>query len=283
MLTPTLYREMIIFFMLMQFRRIYEFKAQHRWLSAHPEVWVLLNLETIPHRTTLSRQYKRLATVVTEFVAFVGNQVSDLDEAFANTHLAEDKSLFKANGPVWHQSDRQEGRIPPKLRHLDTDATWGKSGYQGWVYGYGIHITCTESAFPKMVQTETAAVADSDVLDQKADFILKQLHPATLQADDRYTKALRIRRWISRGVLLVTPALRWLNGRYAHAYHQLLVQPDIQQRFRKRKTSVGPFFDLVAKVIGTTSRQKELPIQKLVNVHMVMALYSKLNGTNSFW
>ena len=197
--------------------------------------------------------------------------------------LAEDKSLFKANGPVWYQSDRQERRIPPKLRHLDTDATWGKSGYQGWVYGYGIHITCTESAFPKMVQTETAAVADSDVLDQKADFILKQLHPATLQADDRYTKALRIRRWISRGVLLVTPALRWLNGRYAHAYHQLLVQPDIQQRFRKRKTSVGPFFDLVAKVIGTTSRQKELPIQKLVNVHMVMALYSKLNGTNSFW
>ena len=171
---------MIIFFMLMQFRRIYEFKAQHRWLSAHPEVWVLLNLETIPHRTTLSRQYKRLATVVTEFVAFVGNQVSDLDEAFANTHLAEDKSLFKANGPVWHQSDRQEGRIPPKLRHLDTDATWGKSGYQGWVYGYSIHITCTESAFPKMVQTETAAVADNDVLDQKADFILKQLHLATL-------------------------------------------------------------------------------------------------------
>ena len=257
--------------MLMQFRRIYEFKAQHRWLSAHPEVWVLLNLETIPHRTTLSRQYKRLATVVTEFVAFVGNQVSDLDEAFANTHLAEDKSLFKANGPVWHQSDRQEGRIPPKLRHLDTDATWGKSGYQGWVYGYGIHITCTESAFPKMVQTETAAVADSDVLDQKADFILKQLHLATLTSDDRYTKALRIRRWISRGVLLVTPALRWLNGRYAYAYHQLLVQPDIQQRFRKRKTSVEPFFDLVAKVIGTTSLQKELPIQKLVNVRMVMA------------
>ncbi|MCB9430417.1 MAG: hypothetical protein H6668_00390 [Ardenticatenaceae bacterium] len=64
-----------------------------------------------------------LATVVTEFVAFVGNQVSDLDEAFANTHLAEDKSLFKANEPIWHQSDRQEGRIPPKLRHLDTDAT----------------------------------------------------------------------------------------------------------------------------------------------------------------
>ncbi len=266
------YREMIIFFMLMQFRRIYEFKAQHRWLSVHPEVWKLLDLETIPHRTTLSRQYKRLGAVVTEFIAFVGDQVTDLDEAFANTHLAEDKSLFKANGPVWHQSARQEGRIPPKLRHLDTDASWGKSVYQGWVYGYGIHITCTEAAFPKMVQTETATVADSDVLDQKADFILKQLNPASLSADDRYTKAMRIRRWIKRGTLLLTPALRWLNGRYAQAYHHLLAQPDIQERFKKRKTSVEPFFDLIAKVIGTTSRQKELPIQKLVNVRMLMAL-----------
>lgn len=151
--------------MLMQFRRIYEYKAQHRWLEAHPEIRVSLNFETVPHRTTLSRQYKKLGEVVTEFTAFVGDQVADLDEAFANNHLVEDKSLFKAAGPVWHQSDRRVGRIPEKLRRLDTEATWAKSGYQGWVYGYGIHITCTEDAFPKMVQVETASVADSDVLD----------------------------------------------------------------------------------------------------------------------
>lgn len=266
------YREMIIFFMLMQFRRTYEFKAQHRWLEAHPEIRDLLNFQAIPHRTTLSRQYKKLGEILTEFAAFVGDQVADLDEAFANTRLAEDKSLFKASGPVWHQSDRQEGRIPKQLPHLDTDATWSKSGYQGWVYGYGIHITCTEAAFPKMVLVETAAVADSDILDRKADFILNQLQPVSLTADDRYTKALRIRHWISRGTLLITPALRWLHGRYAQAYHQLLAEADIQERFKKRKTSVEPLFDLIAKIIGATTRQKELPMQKLVNVRTVLAL-----------
>jgi hypothetical protein len=266
------YREMIIFFMLMQFRRTYEFKAQHRWLQAHPEIREVLNFESIPHRTTLSRQYKKLGEVVSEFAAFVGQQVADLDEAFANTHLVEDKSLFKANGPVWHQSDRQAGRIPKKLRRLDTEATWSKSGYQGWVYGYGIHLTCTEAAFPKMVQVETATVADSVVLDQKANFILNQLHPASLTADDRYTKAMRIRHWVRRGTLLITPALRWLNGRYAQAYHHLLAEPDIQERFKKRKTSVEPLFDLIAKVIGTSTRQKELPVQKLVNVRTLLAL-----------
>ncbi len=88
----------------------------------------------MPHRTTISRQLKKLGDIVSDFVAFVGDEVTDLDEAFANNHLAEDKSLFKADGSVWRQSDRKDGSIPPKLRRLDTDATWGKSSYQGWVY-----------------------------------------------------------------------------------------------------------------------------------------------------
>jgi len=266
------YREMIILFMLMQCRRIYEFKAQKRWLEAHPEIMTLLTFETVPHRTTLSRRYKKLGEVVTEFTAFVGDRVADLDESFANNHLVEDKSLFKASGPVWHQTDRQEGRIPPKLRRLDTDATWSKSGYQGWVYGYGIHLTCTEDAFPKMVRVETASVADGHILDQKATFILNQLQPVSLTADDRYTKAMRIRNWVKQGTILITPALRWLHGRYAQAYHQFLAEADSQRHLKKRKTSVEPLFDLIAKIIGATESQKQLPVQKLVNVRTALAL-----------
>ncbi len=266
------YREMIIFFTIMQFRRNYEFKAQHRWLKAHPEIRKLLQIETVPHRTTLSRQYKKLGEVVIEFVTFVGQKAADLDETFANKHLVEDKSLFKAAGPVWHQSDRKEGRIPEKLRRLDTDATWSKSAYHGWVYGYGLHMTCTNDAFPKMIRVKTASISDSDMLDQKADDILTTLQPDSLTADDGYTKAMRIRRWIRQGTLLITPALRWVNGRYATAYHQFLTEPEIQHLFKKRKTSVEPLFDLIAKVIGATGLQKQLLIQKLVNVRTALAL-----------
>jgi hypothetical protein len=108
------YRKLLTFFMLMQFRRIYKFKAQHRWLQSHPEIPDQLSFETVPDRTTLSRHYKKLGQVVTELGAFAGEAVADLDESFVNRHLAEDKSLFKADGPVLHQSDRREGRIPPK-------------------------------------------------------------------------------------------------------------------------------------------------------------------------
>lgn len=262
----------IIFFMIMQFRQIYAFKAQWRWLTKHPETLELLGWATVPHRKTIARRYKALYEVVQEFVLFIGEYAPELDEQFSQAHLVEDKSLFKAQGPVWHQSDRTAGRIPEKLRNLDTDATWSKSAYHGWVYGYGLHATCNEEAFPAMVQVETAAVAESEVLDQKAPTILDRLQPETLAADDAYTKATRIRQWAKRGIALLTPALKWVTGRFAHAYHGFINLPNIRQHLRKRKTSVEPLFDLIAKVIGTNAKQKQLPVQQIDNVRTCLAL-----------
>lgn len=140
-----------LFFMLMQFRQITGFKAQNAWLNVDAARFQEFGWEKAPDRTTLSRRYKQLGHVIPAFVAFVGQAAVDVDERFANNNLVEDKSLFKAAGPVWHQSDRRENRIPNGLRHLDQDATWSKSGYHGWVYGYGLHVTCTNDAFPKLV------------------------------------------------------------------------------------------------------------------------------------
>lgn len=262
----------IIFFMLMQFRRIHAFKAQWRWLTKHPHILEMLGWATVPHRTTISRRYKALYDVVQEFVLFIGQYAPDLDEQFSQAHLVEDKSLFKALGPVWHQSDRKKGRIPEKLRKLDTDATWSKSAYHGWVYGYAIHMTCNENAFPALVQVETASVSESEIFDRKEETILEQLRPQTLAADDAYTKAMRIRCWAKQGVALLTPALKWVQGRFAQAYHRFIKLPDIVEHFVKRRTSVEPLFDLIAKVIGTTAKQKQLPVQQVENVRPCLAL-----------
>lgn len=262
----------IIFFMIMQFRQIHAFKAQRRWLEKHPEMLEMLGWAMAPDRTTISRRYKALYEVVQEFVLFIGQYVSSLEEQFSTAHLVEDKSLFKALGAVWHQSDRQEGRIPEKLRKLDTDATWSKSAYHGWVFGYAAHVTCTEAAFPVMVQVETASVSESTVLEQKEEIILEQLRPETLAADNAYTQALRIRRWAKRGVALLTPASKWVKGRFAQAYRRFIRLPDVAPHLRKRRTSVEPLFDLLAKVIGTQAKQKQLPVQRLDNVRTCLAL-----------
>ena len=85
----------------------------------------------MPDRSTLSRRYKALYPVPQAFSAFLGQDSEPLGEEMSTKHLNEDQSLFKVEGTVWHQSDRLVGRMPEKLRHLDTDATWKKSAYQG--------------------------------------------------------------------------------------------------------------------------------------------------------
>lgn len=262
----------IIFFLLMQFRRLYQFKAQHRWLSRHPEMLELLGWAQVPHRTTISRRYKELYETVQDFVLFISAYASELDACFSREHLVEDKSLFKALGSVWHQSDRKEGRIPEKLRHLDTDATWSKSGYHGWVYGYGLHMTCNDAAFPCLLQVETASVSETEVIDQKAPILLAQIQPATLSGDNSYAKASRIRNWAKQGVALLSPAYNWVNGRFAKAYHRFIKAPHNALRLRNRKTIIEPLFDLLAKVLGTTGKQKQLPVQRLDNVRSCLAL-----------
>ena len=173
---------------------------------------------------------------------------------------------------MWHQSDREAGRIPEKLRHLDTDGSWSKSGYHGWVYGYGLHLVDNRVGFPKMVQVETASVSEKLVIDQQAEPLINNFHPATVTTDNSYAQAMRIRQWATRGVVLLSPAVKWTKGRYAKAYHYYIDQPEQRDLLQSRRTAIEPMFDLVAKALGTTGRQKQLAIQRLDNVRTCLAL-----------
>ena len=256
----------------MQCKRIYKFKAQWRWLRTHPDDRPHFGLEPMPVRTTLSRRYKALYVTIQAFIAFLGQHNADLGAAFGSDNLFTDKSLFKAQGPVWHQSDRALGRIPDKLRHLDTDATWSKSGYHGWVYGYGLHFTCNQAGFPMLAQIETASISDSEGLNDQETPIVHDLAPSTVTADNSYAKASRIRQWAARGVVLLTPAAKWVKGRYAVAYHCFIQQPDNAERLAARRTAIEPIFDLIAKVIGAEGLHKPLLLQHLPNVRTCLAL-----------
>jgi hypothetical protein len=265
-------REMIVFFMLMQQRQITAFKAQRRWLMTHPGECGRLGWESVPDRTTLSRRSKALYPLLQAFVLFVGQDAETLDERFESRDLYEDKSLFKAKGPVWHQSDRQAGRIPEKLRNLDTEASWSKSAYHGWVYGYGMHLTDNRAGFPKLVQIETAAYSEAQTMQDKEPVLLQVLRPDTLSGDNGYTAARRIRQWATQGVVLLTPAIKWVNGRYAQAYHTFIQRPDTALLLRARRTAIEPVFDLIAKLIGADDNHKQLPVQRLENVRPCLAL-----------
>ena len=48
--------------------------------------------------------------------------------------------------------------------------------------------------------------------------------------------------------------------------------PEQHDLLQSRRTALEPIFDLVAKAVGTTGRQKPLPIQRLSNVRTCLAL-----------
>jgi hypothetical protein len=262
---------LIVFFTMMSIRRITAFKAQHRWLLHHLHEAIVLGFEQIPHRITLSRRYKALYPILQTFIAFVGRWAEALHPEFDSRVLIEDASLFKAHGPVWHQSDRLAGRVPEKLRNLDQDASWRKSAYHGWVYGYSLHLTCNRLGFPKLVQVETACLAESQVLEQKKQALFA-LDPLAIAGDNAYCKAMRVRNWAAEGVILLTPAIRWQNGRYAAAYHRFIAKAPFKKWLKCRKTAIEPIFDLFSKVLGTANNHKQLPLQWLAKVQPFLCL-----------
>jgi hypothetical protein len=262
---------LIVFFTMMLLRGVTAFKAQHRWLGTHPDVCERLGFPSIPHRTTLSRRYKTIAGVIQAFIEYLGRWVEPLAADFSSAVLVEDSSLFKAQGPVWHQADRRRDRIPEGLRHLDTNAAWGKSGYHGWVYGYGLHLTCNLHGFPKLAVVEPANVADSTVLERKTE-ALWAYEPAAVVGDNGYFQATRVRTWAKNGFLLLTPATKWKRGRYAQAYHCFRQQPRPAAWLRARKTAIEPIFDLLCKVLDVQDNHKQLPLQGLANVTTFLVL-----------
>ena len=115
-----------------------------------------------------------------ELSAFLGQNRGALGTEMSTKHLHEDQSLFKAPRTVWHQSDRKMGRIPERLRNLATDATWSKSGYQGWVYGYGLHLTTNQAGFPLLMEVETATFSEKEALERNKEGSFNQVKPDTI-------------------------------------------------------------------------------------------------------
>jgi hypothetical protein len=66
--------------------------------------------------------------------------------------------------------------------------------------------------------------------------------------------------------------VQWVKGRYALAYHRYIQQPENAELLRRRRTAIAPVCDLIAQVLGTKAKQKQLPLQKLSHVRTCLAL-----------
>jgi len=97
-----------------------------------------LGFGRVPHRRTIERRLDATLPEAEAQVQALGQRIlgevkPGPDEPQAS---AIDGRMYQAQGPRWHKRDRDQQRIPPGLRNVDTDSAWSKSGYRGWIQGY---------------------------------------------------------------------------------------------------------------------------------------------------
>jgi hypothetical protein len=116
------------------------FKPQelHTLLAKDVGVREALGFCRVPHRRTIERRLSATLPEAEAQVQRLGQQILVEVEPEPDHPQASaiDGRLYQAQGALWHARDRKQGRIPPRLRNVDTESAWSKSGYRGWVQGY---------------------------------------------------------------------------------------------------------------------------------------------------
>ena len=277
---------LIVFFAFMELKGPNEFKAQSKFLLANKDWLKRCKFKSVPSRTTLSRHYKQLTPKIEQFIAYLGDLGVSLDTQTPRDVVHEDKSLYKAQGSVWHQKDRKANHIPEGLRALDKDASWSTSKYRGWVYGYGLHLTTTANGFPRLASVWTASVSEKTGLDQKIE-ALSDRNIRSIVADAGYTDFARIQTHAENGLFLLTPITGAKNDKKLAYLEAIETSPELQAYQQKRKTAIEPIFSLLCELTGTTNNQKQLPVSRIENVKTFLLLSIVLGQiamlVNSIW
>jgi hypothetical protein len=203
-------------------------------LTKDPRLRQALGFSRVPHRRTLARRLDATLPEAEAQVSALGQQIlaevtPGPDEPQAS---AIDGRMYQAQGPLWHKRDRDQERIPPGLRNVDTESAWSKSGYRGWVQGY--HLILQGLVFPAPVPLFARwcpnTVGESTVLEVA---LAADHFPVTalLLGDSLFGGAALVARYAQHGGWLLTP-------------QQLPTNPDAWQRdlFAYRRETIELLF-----------------------------------------
>jgi hypothetical protein len=262
---------LVVFYATMTLKQINTTRAQHRWLYTHPLMLETLRLPYCPSRSTLARRYKALLPYLSEFCEFIAEWSVSNGYGFPHALVYEDKSLFKARGRVWHNKDRAKNYIPKGLRNVDKTASWSKSGYHGWVYGYGLHLTTTRHGFPIMFDVLPANVNERKVLDKKHNRIVAK-GIKCLIADAGYRDKKRTTALAKKQVMLITPDICFEQAATMFRPRDAMAIAFFNEAKAVQKTAIEPTFDLLSKLLATTGQHKPIPVRGLAAVSTFLGL-----------
>ena len=290
---PFQYPEVVILkvFLLMVLKRITEQAALYRYLAAHPRVRTACGLERLPDESTLRKRLKKLSPTVKCQIPVWARYVIH-ESACQAEAVAVDKKMIKSKGPLWHQRDREQNRIPKNLRGVDIDSSWSKSAYRGWVQGYGLHVAVTASVGSPLIPV-WADFCENTSAESKVAVELGQYLPGQIRrvlGDESYdSQPLReaLQRYedglLERALLVplkVCPRSPQKRRREADRYDRE------KPLYKQRAITIEPFFDRLNQSFQIEPAwQKGLKNNKSIGLlwiagYLLMMLYLSHKGEN---
>lgn len=249
---PYVYTTTVIircYLLMLLYPRVRKHAALHTFLCRHCQARMLVGLDTVPHRTTLSRRFKALegalrARIWAMGLAFVLHGCVELHILLA------DGTLHQATGPSWPAKYQKQGVLPQTLRHVDRSAGWGKSPYHGWVWGYRtqpvVALTPNLEPIPLLADAQPGHVQENTILARQLPWLPPDA--TVLLLDSSYEDEALVTAWQQddAGVLM-----RWLvvdpkkrRGRPAPWRQQLQIYRLLEEAdlYSLRGKLIEPFF-----------------------------------------
>jgi hypothetical protein len=159
---------------------------------------------------------------------------------------------------------------------IDTDASWGKSAYHGWRFGYGLHLLCNQHRFPLACTVTTAASKDTTQLIPLLVHFAQ--HLGVVVADAGYVAVGLLKQLFECWKIFVLLPCRFKAAplpAWQKEYNLLIQTPQARWLYRQRKPSVEPLFALI-KELFHLSGENQLPYQGLAKVkpYLMMASFT---------
>lgn len=256
---------MLLFFVVMQLKGIHRFKAMAKHIKYRYE-W--FGFEQAPSRKTIRRRFLDMPGYIRWLLPNIARQISQTDQRFQLRIGYVDKSVFRALGGIWHRKHRLLGIVPHPS--IDTDASWAKSAYHGWRYGYGLHLIVNELRFPLAATVTTASAPDKHQLWPLLNGLLPELH--LIVGDAGYRAARTIQQlWTRLEVFVLTCKPFEVLSKFKSWYNVWLQKSEASLIYRRRKPSVEPTFALIKELFGLKG-ESQLPYGGLPKVRAYLLI-----------
>ncbi|MDQ3292046.1 MAG: transposase [Bacteroidota bacterium] len=253
---------MLLFFVVMFLKRIHSFQAMSRYAQEH---YRCFGWSSPPCRKTLVRRFEAFPTLLYRLLPLVAQAASKLDQqVFGFRWAFIDKSVFRAKGGLWHRTQRRLGIVPHPS--IDPEASWAKSAYHGWRFGYGLHLVCNGHRFPLACSVTTAATKEATQVVPLLVSLVQQL--GMLVADAGYQTGRLLQQLLRCWNVWVLLPSRW-KGKQLTAeqqeYNRLRQTPQAHWLYQQRKPSIEPAFALI-KELFQLAGESQLPYRGIAKV-----------------